>query len=636
VDALKIIFAVLAFISFQTNAQDDRNLVVNRTNEAASEQRIALVIGNSAYINSPLKNPVNDAKDVAKKLRALGFDVIERNNLQTKQIGGTLREFRSKLTPGAVALVFYAGHGLQIKGVNYLPAIDADIHTEEDVPNQSIAMNQIMDVLDESKTRLNLVFLDACRNNPYARSFRSADQGLARVNAPSGTLISYATRPGSVAADGDGRNGLYTSKLIAQMDSNLQIELTLKQVVTAVKTASQGKQEPWMEGSIEGEFCFAGCAADMQVARPVTVPARVKTTDEIEDEYWEEIKDSGDLTSYEHYSKAYPNGRYLNTANLKITQLMKKAQGAALSTPLSALTLAPMRVKSKEEIEQETWESVRDSANFEVIQEYLKQYPKGQYAGSARVLIATLKTVSVKPADVPRDRNGNEAALWDEVKNGSSKDDYDVYLAQYPKGKYAALAKSRIKLFLDKAAIEASGKEQEARQIAEQTEKVKSLSGQWITSDGHPVQIDVDGGKLSIQLSQINFPGSADAWMYDEAVARPNFFEIIENATVSLGSRGSKLAGIIEIPGWAPLSGGYCAVPGEKNQVEGTLDKGRIILKIKKTKFKLVMNRNDGLFDSPKVHCDEVTPTGEMTLEMILTRPLDKGEGLIAGPSEAQ
>jgi formylglycine-generating enzyme required for sulfatase activity len=271
-----IVFLLLPFVAVAAD-KPARNLAVNQANNAISEKRIALVIGNSAYINSPLKNPVNDAQDVAKKLRKLGFEVIERDNLTTKQIGRTLSEFRTKLVPGAVALVFYAGHGLQIKGENYLPAVDAEIAAEEDVPTQSIAVRHIMELLDEAKTRLNLVFLDACRNNPYARSFRSsAGDGLARISAPSGTLISYATRPGSVAEDGSGRNGLYTSKLLKQMDSNLQIELALKQVVTDVKVASQGKQEPWMEGSIEGDFCFAGCVAGggTQVANlePVLAP----------------------------------------------------------------------------------------------------------------------------------------------------------------------------------------------------------------------------------------------------------------------------------------------------------------------------------------------------------------------------
>jgi hypothetical protein len=222
--------------------------------------RVALVIGNAAYKSSPLANPVNDATDMAKSLRALGFDVVERTNITIKQIGRTLRAFRTKIKPGDVALVFYAGHGLQINGENYLPAVDADIVGEDDVPNQSLSTRQIMDVLADSKSSMNLVFLDACRDNPYARSFRSSTRGLSRENAPSGTLLSYATRPGSVAADGTGRNGLYTSLLLKAMEEKDQpIELLLKQVVSGVFQASNGSQEPWMEGSIRGNFCFGGC-----------------------------------------------------------------------------------------------------------------------------------------------------------------------------------------------------------------------------------------------------------------------------------------------------------------------------------------------------------------------------------------
>jgi len=229
------------------------------------ETRVALVIGNGAYKVSPLRNPVNDAKDMATKLRSLGFNVVERNNLTVKQIGSTLREFRGKLVPGSVALFFYAGHGVQIKGENYLPAIDAEIAGEDDIPNQSLAIRQVMDILGDAKTRLNLVFLDACRNNPYARSFRSAGDGLTRVVAPSGTLISFATRPGSVASDGDGKNGLYTGALLAAMNNvNQPIEQVLKRVVSIVKNLSNSQQEPWTEGSIEGEFCFAACGEVLQ------------------------------------------------------------------------------------------------------------------------------------------------------------------------------------------------------------------------------------------------------------------------------------------------------------------------------------------------------------------------------------
>ena len=287
------------------------------------ENRVALVVGNSAYKTAPLRNPTNDAKDMAAKLKGMGFTVIERSNLSVKQIGSTLREFRSKLTPGSVALVFYAGHGLQIKGENYLPAVDADISSEEDVPTQSLAMRQIMDVLEDAKTRLNLVFLDACRNNPYARSFRSAADGLNRVNAPSGTLISFATRPGSVAADGTGRNGLYTGALLEQMNNpNQPIEQILKKVVSQVKAGSNSQQEPWMEGSIEGEFCFSECGK--QVAQSGVSDDRV---------FWESVKDSRDVNEVKAYLEQFPRGIFAGIARARVAALDKAAPQVVITKP---------------------------------------------------------------------------------------------------------------------------------------------------------------------------------------------------------------------------------------------------------------------------------------------------------------
>lgn len=372
--ALRIILLALVFLAFQAHAKDDRNLVVNRINNVAGEQRIALVIGNGAYANSPLRNPVNDARDMAKKLRGLGFDVIERSNLQTKQIGAMLREFRSKLAPGAVALVFYAGHGLQIKGINYLPAVDADINSEEDVPNQSITVNQIMDVLDESKTRLNLVFLDACRNNPYARSFRSSERGLARVTAPSGTLISYATRPGSVAADGAGRNGLYTSKLLAQMDSNLQIEQALKRVVTAVKAASQGRQEPWMEGSIEGDFCFAGCNTGVpgQGATAQPSPAAIDPA-ALELDAWDIAKEMNTEDAYQAYLADYADGRHAKFAQAAINKLKTARQPGQIAMH------TPSAMQSEAEAEMKAGKVFRDCPDCPEMVTLPKSFAMGKY-----------------------------------------------------------------------------------------------------------------------------------------------------------------------------------------------------------------------------------------------------------------
>jgi tripartite-type tricarboxylate transporter receptor subunit TctC len=295
------------------------------------ETRVALVIGNSNYKNSPLKNPVNDARDMAIKLRGLGFTVVERNNLVVKQIGSTLREFRSKLTPGSVALVYYAGHGLQIKGDNYFPTVDADITGEEDVPNQSLAMKQIMDVLGDAKTRLNLVFLDACRNNPYSRSFRSGSDGLSKVNAPTGTLISFATRPGSVAADGVGRNGLYTGALLEAMDNRGQpIEQVLKRVVTSVKAGSRNQQEPWMEGSIEGEFCFGNCT---------TVVAQVGVSDDRA--LWESVKDSRDINDLNAYLRKFPQGLFSEVAMNRIKSMSHGGTQVAMPSVPAGISSSP-------------------------------------------------------------------------------------------------------------------------------------------------------------------------------------------------------------------------------------------------------------------------------------------------------
>jgi formylglycine-generating enzyme required for sulfatase activity len=297
----------------------------------AGEKKIALVIGNAAYRTAPLKNPGNDARAIAEKLKSLGFEVISRENLATRQISTTLREFRSRLTPGSVALFFYAGHGMQVKGNNYLPTIDADIVSEEDAPLNSINLNQILDIMDEAKTRLNLVFLDACRNNPFTRRFRSALGGLARVDAPSGTLISFATRPGSVAADGEGDHGLYTQHLLAQIEvPNQPIEQSLKRIVAGVKKDSNGQQEPWMEGSLDGDFYFMGgpqaVAANDAPPLPLT-GAGISATFELT--FWDSIRNSANPDDFRAYLQQYPEGRFGPLATSRLRQLAPVQPAAA-------------------------------------------------------------------------------------------------------------------------------------------------------------------------------------------------------------------------------------------------------------------------------------------------------------------
>ncbi len=291
---------------------------------AMPSKRVALVIGNSSYATAPLANPINDSRDFAQKIKSFGYEVVYRENLKVCQSGRVFREFKSVLAPGANVIVFYAGHGLQIRGENYFPTVDADIQGEEDVPNQSLALKQIMEIVDDAKTGSNIVFLDACRNNPFDRKSRSLSRGLARVDSPSGTLISYSTRPGSVADDGVGRNGLYTSQLLREMDGQKPIEQILKSVVSNVKSLSKGRQEPWFEGSLEGEFCFNKCLDyEAEKARMVE-----------EVNFWESVLTKNTIADYESYIQKYPKGTFVTSAQKSIERIKNTPPPVAVpSTP---------------------------------------------------------------------------------------------------------------------------------------------------------------------------------------------------------------------------------------------------------------------------------------------------------------
>lgn len=223
-----------------------------------TEQRTALIIGNSAYESAPLRNPVNDARAMAKVLSDLGFSVTEKENLDQKEMKRTIQAFGQTLLKGGVGLFYYAGHGMQVNGRNYLIPVGARIEHEKHVEYEGVDAGSVLSEMEFARNRLNIMILDACRDNPFARSFRSSGgQGLASVSAPTGTLIAYATAPGSVANDGQDMNGIYTGALIKAIQSpGLRIEDVFKQVRSAVRESTQGKQVPWESSSLEGDFYF--------------------------------------------------------------------------------------------------------------------------------------------------------------------------------------------------------------------------------------------------------------------------------------------------------------------------------------------------------------------------------------------
>lgn len=247
-------FLMVLFIFVTHLHGDERSISIAPKN---NNSRAALVIGNSSYKQSPLLNPVNDAKDMAAALRRAGFHTLLRIDASQKAMEAAIREFGRLLQNGRAGIFYYAGHGMQVEGRNYLIPVGADIHRESDIKYESVDAGRILSEMETAGNGLNIIILDACRNNPFATSFRSTTRGLARMDAPEGSLIAYATAPGRTAYDGDERNGVFTGALLKHMKTpGLKIEEVLKRVRVDVKNLTGKKQITWESSSLMGDFYF--------------------------------------------------------------------------------------------------------------------------------------------------------------------------------------------------------------------------------------------------------------------------------------------------------------------------------------------------------------------------------------------
>lgn len=238
---------------------------------AFADDRVALVIGNGAYrYATTLPNPRNDAADVADALRRIGFVVVEGNDLDKRAMEDKVREFGRKLDHASIALFYYAGHGMQVAGRNHLLPVDAKLERAGDLQLETIDLDLVLAQMETAK-RVNLVFLDACRNNPLARSFaprlgtRSASvgPGLASIKSSIGTMIAYATQPDNVAHDGDGRNSPFTAALLEHIGTpGLEISSVMRRVRSDVVAATNEQQVPWDHSSLVGEVVLVSAPSD--------------------------------------------------------------------------------------------------------------------------------------------------------------------------------------------------------------------------------------------------------------------------------------------------------------------------------------------------------------------------------------
>jgi hypothetical protein len=338
--------------------QPARNLALQQTARpvAAQEQRVALVIGNNAYKEAPLTNPVNDAKAMADALREAGFAVTLRTDITHREFLGALRDFGDALRKGGVGIFYFAGHGMQIKGRNYLIPAGATIEREDEVAYAAVDAQAVLDKMEAAGNATNLMILDACRNNPFARSFRSSVQGLAQMEAPLGTLVAFATAPGAVASDGTGQNGLYTQHLLQAMRvPGVKVEDVFKQTRAAVRRDSQGKQIPWESTSMEGDFYFVPARAPAPVPAPVPVPpqpptaaltpapgpAAFDTAAAVEEAFWSSVRDGLDVTELRVFLKRYPQGRNAEQARRLLALLESAAPKPPVVAPIAVMPTAP-------------------------------------------------------------------------------------------------------------------------------------------------------------------------------------------------------------------------------------------------------------------------------------------------------
>jgi uncharacterized caspase-like protein len=301
---------------------------------ALTEERIALVIGNAAYRVDPLDNPVNDARLVAGSLRTAGFNVTLRENLDRRDLLNALREFGNRLNENTIAVFYYAGHGLQLRDRNYLIPVDAEIRSEDEIPISGMDLSFILGRMSHARSRINIVILDACRNNPFAGRTVAAPKGLAQMDAPVGTLLAFATAPGKLAADGAGANSLYATQLAKQLlTPGLPVEHVFKRVREAVVRATQEQQVPWESSSLQGEFAFVPGSAARETAADQDSAGELA--------FWASIQASTRPDEYRAYLRQYPRGRFVELAQTRIAAL-SAAAGAA-----TAGVAAPPRIETQ-------------------------------------------------------------------------------------------------------------------------------------------------------------------------------------------------------------------------------------------------------------------------------------------------
>jgi len=290
---------------------------------AENETRIALVIGNNAYQSGRLHSPANDANDMSRVLKSKGFEVTLLKNVSQNHMKEAIEKFGESLKTETIGLFFFAGHGLQVNGENYLIPVGARIKAEDEIESKAVNVKNVLGKMESANNSLNMVFLDACRDNPLGRGFVSAQKGLVAMNAPNGTLIAFSTAPGETVSDGTRKNGLFTSHLLKYMGQpDLGLTQMMEKAKNQVKLESADKQVPWSVSSLKGDFFFSGEKGFVMAPRTLVVEKQIGLiTISAEEELWKAIRHSKSIKDFEEYLSTYPSGRFAKVAEINIRKL---------------------------------------------------------------------------------------------------------------------------------------------------------------------------------------------------------------------------------------------------------------------------------------------------------------------------
>lgn len=293
----------------------------------------ALVIGNSDYDGMALPNPVNDAKAMSDLLGRAGFTIDSHLNVPRAEMMKAMDRFAQTILSSdtKLAVLYYAGHGVQLDWRNYLVPVDATVDKRDDIQKKCVDLNNLLAQISKIKDKTFIIILDACRDDPFGKKYRPEAKGLSQFDAPVGSLLAYATSPGKVASDGSGKNGLYTENLVRELSApNVRLEDALKRVRLGVRLASDGEQIPWETTSLESDvFLFGGAASKMSTA---DIDRAVE--EEIAD--WGRIKSSTNVDDWAAYLRKYPNGRFAELAQNRLNRLLPPKESVAATPPAKA------------------------------------------------------------------------------------------------------------------------------------------------------------------------------------------------------------------------------------------------------------------------------------------------------------